>query len=70
MTENGDLADLNFVVPKMLRNPQALSFICGEGEGKYVEPQVFAAVKKEAEIPLSTSQAVWTWTWPGASWAW
>ncbi len=45
VTETGDLADLTFVVPKQLRNPQALTFICGEGEGSYVEPNVFAAVK-------------------------
>jgi len=45
LTENGDLADLTFVVPKQLRNPQALAFICGEGGGNYVEPHVFAAVK-------------------------
>ncbi len=45
VTENGDLADLTFVLPKQLRNPQALAFICGEGQGSYVEPHVFAAVK-------------------------
>ncbi len=45
VTENGDLADLTFVLPKQLRNPQALAFICGEGQGSYVEPRVFAAVK-------------------------
>ncbi len=45
MSENGDLAELTFVLPKQLRNPQALAFICGEGEGSYVEPNVFAAVK-------------------------
>jgi hypothetical protein len=45
LTENGDLADLTFAVPKHLRNPLALSFICGEGQGSYVEPHVFAAVE-------------------------
>jgi hypothetical protein len=44
VTENGDLADLKFNVPKPLRNRQALAFICGEGQGSYVEPNVFAAV--------------------------
>lgn len=45
VTENGDLADLTFAVPKQLRNPQALAFVCGEGQGSYLEPHVFAAVK-------------------------
>lgn len=44
LTETGELADLTFVVPKQLRSPQALSFICGEGQGSYVEPHVFVAV--------------------------
>jgi hypothetical protein len=48
LTENGELADLTFVLPKQLRNPQALEFICGEGEGSYVEPNVFAAVKERS----------------------
>jgi hypothetical protein len=45
LTENGDLADLTFVVPKQLRNKMALAFICGDGEGDYVEPHVFVAVR-------------------------
>ena len=45
MTENGDLADVTFVLPKQLRNPQALAFICGEGQGSYAEPQVHAAME-------------------------
>ena len=40
LTETEDLADLSFVVPKPLRSAQALSFICGEGGGQYVEPHV------------------------------
>lgn len=44
LTENGDLADLTFVVPKPFRNEQALAFICSEGQGSYVEPHVFVAV--------------------------
>lgn len=44
LTETGDLADLSFVVPKLLRNPQALAFLCGEGQGIYVEPHVFLVV--------------------------
>jgi hypothetical protein len=44
LTETGELADLSFLVPKMLRNDQALAFICGEGQGSYVEPHVFLAV--------------------------
>jgi hypothetical protein len=44
LTETGELADLSFLVPKMLRNEQALAFICGEGRGTYVEPHVFLAV--------------------------
>ena len=35
---------MSFLVPKMLRNEQALAFICGEGRGTYVEPHVFLAV--------------------------
>jgi len=45
LTETGDLADLTFVLPKPLRTPQAVAFICGEGQGSYVEPHVFASVK-------------------------
>jgi hypothetical protein len=45
LTETGDLADLTFVLPKPLRTPQAVAFICGEGQGSYVEPNVFATVK-------------------------
>jgi hypothetical protein len=44
LTENGDLADLSFILPKLFRNEQALAFICGEGRGSYVEPHVFVAV--------------------------
>ncbi len=44
LTETGELADLTFVVPKSLRNQQALAFICGEGQGSYVEPHVFLAM--------------------------
>jgi hypothetical protein len=44
LTETGELADLTFVVPKQLRTPNALAFICGEGHGSYVEPHVFVAV--------------------------
>jgi hypothetical protein len=45
LTENGELADVTFVLPKRLRNPQAVAFICGEGQGTYVEPRVHAAVE-------------------------
>ena len=44
LTENGDLADLTFIVPKPLRSPHALSFVCAE-PGQYMEPHVFLAVK-------------------------
>jgi hypothetical protein len=44
LTETGELADLSFLVPKSLRNDQALSFICGEGRGSYVEPNVFVVL--------------------------
>lgn len=44
LTETGELADLSFIVPKSLRNQQALAFICGEGQGSYVEPHVFLAM--------------------------
>jgi hypothetical protein len=44
LTETGELADLSFVLPKPLRNQQAVSFICGEGQGSYVDPHVFVAV--------------------------
>jgi hypothetical protein len=48
LTENGDLADMTFVVPKQLRTPHALAFICGEGLGSYVEPRVFVAIPGES----------------------
>jgi hypothetical protein len=48
LTENGGLADMTFVVPKHLRTPHALAFICGEGQGSYVEPHVFAAIPGES----------------------
>jgi hypothetical protein len=44
LTETGELADLSFIVPKPLRNDQALAFIRGEGQGRYVEPRVYFAV--------------------------
>ena len=44
LTETGDLADLSFVVPKPLRSEHALSFICGEETGRYVEPHVFVTL--------------------------
>jgi hypothetical protein len=44
LTETGELADLAFIVPTELRNQQALSFICGDGQGSYVEPRVSMAV--------------------------
>ncbi|PSH04420.1 MAG: hypothetical protein CXZ00_06225 [Acidobacteria bacterium] len=44
VTETGDLAKLSFVVPKNLRNEQALVFISSEGPGSYVDPRVFVAV--------------------------
>ncbi|MDR3764827.1 MAG: hypothetical protein P4M01_12100 [Acidobacteriota bacterium] len=44
LSETGDLADLSFVVPKMLRSMQALSFICAEDTGRYVEPHAFVTV--------------------------
>jgi hypothetical protein len=44
LTETGELAGISFVLPKQLRNEQALVFICAEGQGSYVAPHVFAAV--------------------------
>ena len=44
LTETGELADLSFIVPKSLRNDQALAFIRGEGQGCYVEPRVYFAM--------------------------
>ena len=44
LTETGELADIGFAVPKTLRTPHALSFICGEAGGRYVEPSVFVSV--------------------------
>jgi hypothetical protein len=44
LTETGELADLTFVLPQPLRNPQALAFICGEAQGSYVDPNVFVTV--------------------------
>jgi len=44
LTETGELVDMTFILPRLLRNPQALSFICGEGLGSYVAPRVFVAV--------------------------
>ncbi len=45
LTENGDLAEVTFVLPKQLRTPQALAFICGEGQGSYAEPNVHVEVE-------------------------
>ncbi len=44
VTETGEVADLTFAVPHQLRNSQALFYICGEGQGSYVEPHVFVVV--------------------------
>jgi len=45
LTENGDLADLTFIVPKQYRNSTSLSFVCAEGQGSYFEPHCFVAVR-------------------------
>ena len=45
VSENGELADLSFELPKKYRNDQALAFVKAEKESaQYVDPRVFIAV--------------------------
>jgi hypothetical protein len=44
VSETGELADLTFVLPKMCRNDQALTFIRNDQMADYIEPRVFIAV--------------------------
>ena len=43
VAENGDLADLTFVLPKKYRTSQALTFLKKEEAASYVDPRVFIA---------------------------
>jgi hypothetical protein len=61
VTENGDLADVVFEVPKQCRSEEALHFIRGDEGAAYVEPRVFivvpdsngdTAVKASAKLDL------------------
>ncbi len=44
VTENGDLADVTFELPKACRSDLALSFIRGQENAQYVAPRVFVAM--------------------------
>ena len=44
LTETGELAELTFIVPKELRNQQALAFVCGDSQGRYEEPRASMTV--------------------------
>ena len=44
VSENGDLADLSFVVPKKYRSDQALAFLKKQPTVNYVDPRVFLAI--------------------------
>jgi hypothetical protein len=44
LSENGDLADLSFMVPKAVRNDQALTFVRKQDSARVVSSRVFIAV--------------------------
>ncbi len=44
VSENGDLADLSFEVPKKFRNDQAMAFLHSQEVINYVAPRVFLAL--------------------------
>jgi hypothetical protein len=44
LSENGDLADLSFMVPKTVRTDQALAFVRKAESAKVVSSRVFIAV--------------------------
>jgi hypothetical protein len=44
VSENGDLADVSFVVPKKYRSEQALAFLKKQPTVNYVDPRVFLAI--------------------------
>ena len=44
VSENGDLADVTFVVPKKYRSEQGLAFVKKEPAASYVDPRVFLAI--------------------------
>ena len=41
ITENGDLADLSFMVPKSVRNQDAMAYINQERSAQFVESRIF-----------------------------
>lgn len=44
VSENGDLADVSFVVPKKYRSDQAMAFLKKQPTVNYVSPRVFLAI--------------------------
>ena len=44
VSENGDLADVSFVLPKKYRSDQALAFLKKQPAVNYVSPRVFLAI--------------------------
>jgi hypothetical protein len=46
VTENGDLADVSFTLPKSVRNEEAVSFITQEESASYVDSRVFIVVPR------------------------
>jgi hypothetical protein len=44
LSENGDLADLSFMIPKTVRSDQALAFVRKDESAKVVSSRVFIAV--------------------------
>jgi len=44
VSENGDLADVSFVVPKKYRSDQGLAYLKKEPAVSYVDPRVFLAI--------------------------
>jgi hypothetical protein len=44
VSENGDLADLSFTVPKACRNDHAMTFLQKQENSNYVESRIFLAV--------------------------
>jgi hypothetical protein len=46
VTENGDLADVSFTMPKAVRNEEAMSYLNQEQSASYVDSRVFIVLPR------------------------
>jgi len=48
ISENGELADLSFMVPKAIRNDDAMKYLKAEETTQYVDPRVFISLPQKS----------------------